>query len=175
MKIVDLSVKQDLPTVEKARARLVEGLKRLAGEGVTFVRVVHGYGSKGVGGKIRHAIVPTLRRLQSEGVIRVFIPGEHWKPGNAEADRLVRATRGLREDPDFGGSNKGITIVVIAPRVRKQPRAGYVDRSSRASKSAKHQEDATADNLERLLESDPEQLYDQFSKPHMIRRLKPED
>lgn len=169
--LVTFNLKQDMPTVEEARHRLVEGLMRLATQGVTLVKVVHGYGSTGVGGAIRNALAPTLRRLQREGVIRLSIPGENWKAGNPLADQLVRDYPSLRKDPDLGAGNRGITIVAISGKQREK-RAG----GPRAATAPKLVRSADVNlDLDRLIKSDPDSLYDRFSQPHMIRKLKPDE
>lgn len=168
--IVTFNLKQDLPTVEEARQRLIEGLARMAEQGVTLVRVVHGYGSTGVGGAIRKALPPTFRRLQRDGVIRFSIPGEDWKVGHHLADQLVREHPDLRRDPDHGAGNRGITIVAMSAR-RREKRAGG------PGAAAAPQEVRPADkylDADRLIESDPDYLYDRFSQPHMIRKHKPD-
>ena len=105
--LVTINIKRDMPTVEEARRRLETQLKELAGQGRAVVKVIHGYGSTGVGGKIRHGLATTFRRLQREGVIRSSIPGEQWKTTNQAARKLIAEFPLLKRDHDLGRAIRG--------------------------------------------------------------------
>ena len=156
-----VNIKRDMPTVEDALADLVARLDEHAKKGTAVVKVIHGYGSTGKGGKIRHAIVPTLRRLQTQGVIRCFIPGTEWDKSHKAARELLRGHPSLENDPDLGKGNKGCTIVALTARKRG------------STKEARADVRAPAD-LDGLIKSDPERVYDLYTGSHLIRRFKPE-
>ena len=77
------------------------------------LKVIHGYGSSGAGGDIRIAVQRRLRELSECGQIRACIFGEDWAKSDQQAWRLVQAQAALKNDPDLGRRNLGITVVLL--------------------------------------------------------------
>ncbi len=77
------------------------------------MKLIHGYGSSGVGGDIRIAVQKTLAQKHSAQEIRAFIPGEDWRISNEDAWELLKRHPELKQDSDLGKTNRGITIVVL--------------------------------------------------------------
>ena len=109
MKIVNLE--DGMPSVPQARARLASEFASARAAEVTIVKVIHGYGSSGVGGDLRIALQATLRQWQERGEIRACIYGENWRQSNDASWSLVKSYPELKADRDFGRHNRGITIV----------------------------------------------------------------
>lgn len=82
-------------------------------EGTALLKVIHGYGSSGVGGDIRIAVQRRLHELVQAGQIHGCIFGENWSKSDEASWRLLQAQPGLKSDPDLGRRNQGITIVVL--------------------------------------------------------------
>ena len=110
-KIVNLA--EGMPTVAQALLRLERGLSLARQERATLVKLIHGYGSKGVGGRLREEVQSELMRLKRNGQIHGYIPGEEFRASNAESWALVQSHRPLRDDHDFNRGNRGITLVVL--------------------------------------------------------------
>ncbi len=110
-KIVNLE--EGMPTAREALLRLDRELALARRANVTLVKLIHGYGSKGVGGVLREEIQKELMHLARNGQIRAFIPGEEFRASNAESWALVQRHRPLRDDHDFNRGNRGITLVVL--------------------------------------------------------------
>ena len=89
---------------EIARARL---------EGVTLLKLIHGYGSTGVGGDIRIAVQARLREMAKDGAIRGCVFGEEWAKSSDEVWRLLQERPELKGDADLGRRNLGITVVML--------------------------------------------------------------
>jgi hypothetical protein len=66
-----------------------------------------------VGGEIRIAVQKRLHQLAEDGQIRGCIFGEDWSKGCDETWRLLQSHPWLKEDPDLGRRNLGITIVLL--------------------------------------------------------------
>jgi len=66
-----------MPTVDVAITRL-EAALRPYGKKSKLIKIVHGYGSTGVGGKIRTAVRQRLKSKKATGSIMDFIPGEEF-------------------------------------------------------------------------------------------------
>ncbi len=80
---------------------------------ITLLKIVHGYGSSGVGGDIRIAVQRRLHELAEGGQIRGCIFGENWSKTDDTAWRLLQAQPSVKNDPDLGRRNLGITIVLL--------------------------------------------------------------
>ena len=102
-----------MPSVEEALRRLDRELA-LARQGkISLLKIVHGYGSSGAGGDIRMAVQRRLRELAEAGQLRGCIFGEHWSKTDDVTWRLLQAQAGLKDDPDLGRGNRGITVVLL--------------------------------------------------------------
>lgn len=77
------------------------------------MKIVHGYGSSGVGGDIRMAVQRRLQELVEGGQIRGCIFGENWAKSDDTAWRVLQAQVELKSDSDLGRRNLGISIVVL--------------------------------------------------------------
>jgi hypothetical protein len=106
-------VKEGMPSVEQARARLNGELQAARQSGVKVLKVVHGFGSSGVGGDLRLALQATLRQMVTRGEIRECIYGENWRTSNERTWEVLKQMPELKQDSDLGKGNKGLTIVVL--------------------------------------------------------------
>ena len=111
MKVIDL--KSDMPPVMEAVQRLDQAIALARRQQTSLLKVIHGYGSKGVGGDIRIAAQKRLRELQEAGAIRGCIFGEEWSTTSEQVWTLVKARPELKGDPDLGKRNLGITVVLL--------------------------------------------------------------
>jgi hypothetical protein len=111
MKTVNLELNR--PTVPLAVSLLEDALRIAAREGFVAAKIIHGYGSTGVGGDIRIAVQKTLAQKQAAREIRGFIAGEDWRISNEAAWALLQSNRALKNDSDLNRGNRGISIVVL--------------------------------------------------------------
>jgi hypothetical protein len=111
-----VDLKSDKPSVQEALSRLDSHLAVAQQEGVLVLKIVHGYGSRGVGGDIRIAVQKRLVELAGAGQIRGCIFGENWSKSDEMAWRLLQSRPELKDDRDLGRGNKGITVVLMATR-----------------------------------------------------------
>jgi hypothetical protein len=108
-----VNVKYDWPTVQTALERLDHELVLARQENFALLKLIHGYGSTGVGGDIRIAVQKRLRELVEAGGLRGCIFGENWSKTDSEAWRLLQTWTELKNDPDLGRRNQGITMVIL--------------------------------------------------------------
>ena len=111
--IKTVNLEDGMPTVEEARQRLERELNVARGQEVVALRVIHGYGSSGVGGALRVAIQKRLFELKQNGELREVIYGEDWRIGNEAAWKWLERYPEWKKDSDVGRGNRGITIVVL--------------------------------------------------------------
>ena len=108
-----VSIKAGMPTIEEARARLKAEIGRAKAEGTIVLKLIHGYGSGGVGGSLKPAILSSLRRRKKDGLIRAFVPGEKWELFNDTAQQILQECPELSADQDLNHYNEGITLVLL--------------------------------------------------------------
>jgi hypothetical protein len=111
--ILHINLKEGMPTVEEARFRLKRALDKAHREGALALILIHGYGSTGVGGKIRVAIQASLRMRQREGVIRCYVAGENWRCGDPASEFILQECPELEDDPDLEQGNRGMSVVLM--------------------------------------------------------------
>jgi hypothetical protein len=107
------NLKSDMPQVHEALQRLDRELALARQSKLTILKLVHGYGSTGVGGDIRIAVQKQLAELARNGQIRGCIFGEDWSKSDDAAWKLLQANPELKSDSDLGSRNRGITIVIL--------------------------------------------------------------
>ena len=90
--------------VEAARKR---GQKVYA-ETCPAMKLIHGYGSSGKGGRLRTACRTWLRQQEL-----CFLPGEEFSIFNQEARRWLALCPRLRQDRDLDAENRGVTYVLL--------------------------------------------------------------
>jgi len=111
IKVVNLE--EGLPTVEQARLRLEHELHAARQAGLRAIKLVHGYGSSGVGGALRNELQKDLRRAATNGAIHAFVAGEDWRISNQTTWDLLQRFPEWKHDSDLGRGNQGISIVVL--------------------------------------------------------------
>lgn len=111
--IKTVNLKADRPSVQEALRRLEHETLLARQENQSLLKIIHGYGSTGVGGDIRIAVQKRLRELAAAGQIRGCIFGEEWSKSTDEVWRLLQERQELKSDPDLGRRNRGMTVIVL--------------------------------------------------------------
>ena len=101
------------PTVEETRQLLRTELEKCRNKKVVVLKVIHGYGSSGVGGALRQGIRKSLVSRKKEGIIRAVLFGENWNIFDATARLVLEQCPALGRDKDLGRSNPGISLVLL--------------------------------------------------------------
>jgi hypothetical protein len=112
IRIKTVNVKSEMPSVNEALQKLERDIARARRDKSVMLKIIHGYGSSGVGGEIRIAVQKRLHELAEAGEIRGCIFGEDWSKSSDESWRLLQSFPGLK-DPDLGRRNRGITIALL--------------------------------------------------------------
>ena len=114
--IRQINLEDGMPTVQQALARLQLEVRLARRQGVWVLKIIHGFGSTGNGGKIRVAVRRELPVLQRRGQIRFFVPGEKLTIFEEDTRRLLQICPAFRKDHDIDRHNNGITVVVLKDR-----------------------------------------------------------
>jgi hypothetical protein len=110
-KVVNLE--RGLPLVEEALVRLERELDLARMERCRVLTLIHGYGSSGRGGAIRHEVRAQLEYLKSRGRINDLLAGEEFSSRTGPGRQLLRRFPFLRDHADLNRANPGITLVVL--------------------------------------------------------------
>jgi hypothetical protein len=108
-----VNLEEGMPTVESARLRMEHELHAARSTGFKAVKLIHGYGSSGVGGALRVELQKALHEAVQSGAIRAFIPGEEWRVSDQTTWDLLKRFPEWKQDSDLGRGNRGISIVVL--------------------------------------------------------------
>ncbi|MCK5851507.1 Smr/MutS family protein [bacterium] len=112
-KIKTENIKKNLPTVEEARRLMDVKIANAKSNGIKIVKIVHGYGSSGKGGKIKIAIIKTLNKKKSEGRIKEWIAGENFSTLDVKTREMIKIYPKLKSDSDLNKRNIGISLVFL--------------------------------------------------------------
>jgi len=109
----EINLEAGMPAADAAVKRLTFELHNTRRLGVKVLKIIHGYGSSGKGGKIRTEARGYLERLLGRGELRFVIPGERFSIFDADTRVAFLADGELRGDRDLDRHNNGVTFVVL--------------------------------------------------------------
>ncbi len=112
-KIANVDLEKGMPAVVEAVARMKSELISLKKEGVKLVRLIHGWGSSGRGGKIKTAIKKHLGILKRKKMISSFTYGDEYSENTIRGRDLMSKYPELKHSLKSDTNNPGITIVEI--------------------------------------------------------------
>ena len=117
-RIETVIMKAGMPTAEEAKQRLETELQRARSAGVAVLKLVHGYGSTGKGGRLRTSLRAELEALLVAGRIGSIVTGESFSIFDAASRGLLDRYPDLRRDSDLERGNPGVTLVELSGRRR---------------------------------------------------------
>lgn len=113
MKIETINIKQDYPPADVAVACMEIEIERLKNTDALALKVIHGYGSHGVGGEIKKQVHARLFALKKQKKILDYIPAEQFGYLARQDKYIQQNLEELVFDPDLKNYNNGITIVLL--------------------------------------------------------------
>ena len=108
-----VNLELNMPSVREATRRVEAEVRMARGHKIRLLKLVHGDGSTGAGGKLRPAVRRELDRLQKLGYVKYYIPGEALSIFDENTRRAMNLCGELRGDPDIDRHNNGVTLVVL--------------------------------------------------------------
>lgn len=111
--IWEVNLELGRPSADEALRRLEHELAAKRHLRAKAMKIIHGYGSSGKGGRIRTASRKYLRAAQEQGRIYAVLPGERLAIFDEEARRLMARCPALRDDCDRERYNCGVTFVIF--------------------------------------------------------------
>lgn len=109
----EVNLEAGMPLVDQAIQRLTLEIRRSRSMGCTVLKIIHGYGSSGTGGKIRTASRKYLAGLKDRGEIKDFIKGEAFSIFEEPTRQAFSRCDPLRRDSDLDRYNNGVTFIVL--------------------------------------------------------------
>lgn len=112
-KIKCVNIEVGMPTADVAEKKVLFEISTAKREGVKVLKIIHGYGSTGVGGKLKESIGKLLELKKKAGSIKAFVNGGDFDIFNQSTREILDACNELRQDKDLGNHNYGITILLL--------------------------------------------------------------
>ena len=112
-KLREVNLEHGLPTADTAIKHLTFELRHSRSLGCTALKIIHGYGSSGTGGRIRVEARRYLQRLKDRGEVCDVIPGEEFSIFQAATLSAFRRCDDLRRDRDLERHNNGVTFILL--------------------------------------------------------------
>lgn len=109
----EINLEEGKPFVDAAIRRLTFELKQSDRMGIRVLKIIHGYGSSGTGGKIRVEARRYLERLVAKREIEAFIPGEKFSIFDEHTRKALQLCQELRKDRDLERHNNGVTFIIL--------------------------------------------------------------
>ena len=109
----EVNLELGMPTADQAVKRLTYEIYNSKRMKVKILKIIHGYGSSGIGGKIRIRSREYLKRMIVRGEIHGYIPGEEFTIFNEETRQAFIICPELRKDKDLERHNNGVTFIVL--------------------------------------------------------------
>ena len=109
----EVNIKYDMPTADDAIKRITYNIHNSKSLGAGAIKIVHGYGSGGTGGRIRIEARRYLARQKERGLICDYIGGEDFSIFDKSTRDAFSKCPDLRSDEDLERHNNGITIIVL--------------------------------------------------------------
>ncbi len=110
MKVFNLE--EGWPTVSEAGKMLAEIIKTQKSQ-EKVIKIIHGYGSSGVGGAIKVRVRNSLKKRVKTGEIKAYIPGEAFASMFGFDDIIRQYKHLLVNDSDYKKGNDGITYIIF--------------------------------------------------------------
>lgn len=101
------------PFVDEAIRRLTFELNQSKRMGIKVLKIIHGYGSTGTGGKIRVEARRYLERVRNKGEIEAFVLGEKFSIFDEASRKALQLCPDLRQDRDLDRYNNGVTFIIL--------------------------------------------------------------
>ncbi|NCQ12407.1 MAG: Smr/MutS family protein, partial [Bacteroidetes bacterium] len=115
-KVLILNLEAGKPFVKEALEKFENELKMARAKKVGLIKIIHGYGSSGTGGKIKEALHIHLISMLNNNTIKGFIAGEHYSKltkASSSNQKLVDCYPELMETQHSDCYNPGISFVEL--------------------------------------------------------------
>lgn len=109
----EINLEEGKPTADAAIRRLTFEIRHSGRLGVKALKIIHGYGSSGAGGRIRVEARGYLQRLKGKREIKDYITGEQFSIFDEQTRAAFLHCGELRKEHDLERHNNGVTYVIL--------------------------------------------------------------
>ncbi len=109
----EVNLEHGKPFVDAALKHLTAELKYCASAKIPVLKIIHGYGSSGTGGRIRIESRRYLARAKERRDIKTYITGEKFSIFDEDTRTALSLCSDLRRDRDLERHNNGVTFIVL--------------------------------------------------------------
>jgi len=113
MKLITIDIKSEKQTVKEAIAQFLVEVEAYKKGGFKVMKVIHGYGSHGVGGAIRAEFLKKCEQLKRQKKLHDYIPGDKWLTKSTAKTMAINYCADLLADKELHFVNPGCTIVLL--------------------------------------------------------------
>ena len=113
MQLITIDIKSDGQTVAQAIAEFLVELESYKKGGYKVMKVIHGYGSHGVGGAIKREFLKKCEELKRRGKIDDYVCCDNWTPKNIVRKIAINYCADLLADRELYMLNPGCSIVIM--------------------------------------------------------------
>lgn len=113
MNLITIDIKSEQQTVRQAIAQFLVEVDACRIGGYKVIKVIHGYGSHGVGGAIKREFLKECQNLKNRGKIYDFVCCDNWTEHNVVRKIAINYCPDLLADRELYLLNPGCTIVII--------------------------------------------------------------
>ena len=113
MQLITIDIKSNNQTVSEAIAQFLIEVEAYKKGGYKVLKVIHGYGSHGVGGAIKVAFLKKCQDLKNRKVISDFVCCDNWTPQNVVRKIATNYCPDLLADRELYLLNPGCSVVVL--------------------------------------------------------------
>lgn len=112
--IQTLNIEKEVLACDQALAKVLSEIEILKMQNeIKIIKVIHGYGSSGVGGKIKQELKILLQTLLKQNKIKYFVQNEKFTPQKKEYKIYTTLYPELILESDLQNLNPGITLIFL--------------------------------------------------------------
>lgn len=113
MNLITIDIKSNRQTVAEALAQFLVEVEAYKKGGYKVMKVIHGYGSHGVGGAIKQAFLKKCQDLKNKKFIEDFTCCDKWTDKNVVKKIAINYCADLIADNELAHLNPGCSIIII--------------------------------------------------------------
>ena len=108
-----INLENTMPTVRELKRILDLKIEKAISKNIRVLKLIHGYGSTGVGGSLKTVTQEILSAEKKKGRVELYIAGEKWHIFDETTREILDCCPKTKKDSDLGRYNPGITIVLL--------------------------------------------------------------
>ncbi len=113
MRLITIDIKSERQTVNEAIAQFLVEVDAYKKGGFKVMKVIHGYGSHGVGGAIRDTFLKKCQDLKNRKMIEDFTCCDKWTDKNVVRKIAINYCPDLLADAELYHLNPGCSIIIL--------------------------------------------------------------